>query len=184
MPNPMNALVGFRNNVSGVLSPSAEQRRKAMEEVWSMARTTAAARSGNVLKANTAEAGERVVNNELDRDAFLTLLVEQMQYQDPMNPVSNEDMIAQLAQFSSLEQMSNLNDSFEAFSGNFENVAAALTQNNLVSASTLLGRTVTGTAEDGTSVTGAVSRVFAADGGVFLEVNEQRIPVQNLTEVV
>ncbi|MCP4568301.1 MAG: flagellar biosynthesis protein FlgD [FCB group bacterium] len=50
-------------------------------------------------------------SKELDREAFLQLLVTQLQYQDPLEPAKNEDFIAQLAQFSSLEQMENMNSS-------------------------------------------------------------------------
>ena len=49
-------------------------------------------------------------SQELGKDAFMQLLVSQMQNQDPINPQSNEDFIAQLAQFSSLEQMQEVND--------------------------------------------------------------------------
>lgn len=51
-----------------------------------------------------------VNNNDLDREAFLRLLVTQLQHQDPLNPMENHEFIAQLAQFSSLEQMQNLNN--------------------------------------------------------------------------
>ncbi|MDD3172558.1 MAG: flagellar hook capping FlgD N-terminal domain-containing protein [Herbinix sp.] len=46
--------------------------------------------------------------NSLDKDAFLQLLVTQMKYQDPLNPSSNTEYVAQLATFSQLEQMQNL----------------------------------------------------------------------------
>ena len=57
----------------------------------------------------------RVVNersNELDRNAFLNLLMTQLRHQDPLNPMDDRDFIAQLAQFSSLEQMQSLNSTF------------------------------------------------------------------------
>ena len=57
--------------------------------------------------------------SELGKDAFLQLLVAQMKYQDPLNPTSDTEYIAQLAQFSQLEQMQNLaatNENSQMFS--------------------------------------------------------------------
>lgn len=51
--------------------------------------------------------------NDLDKDAFLRLLTTQLANQDPLNPMEDREFIAQLAQFSSLEQMQNLNKSIE-----------------------------------------------------------------------
>ncbi|MCQ4921791.1 hypothetical protein NE686_01720 [Tissierella carlieri] len=56
-------------------------------------------------------------NNDLDKDAFLRLLTTQLANQDPLNPMEDREFIAQLAQFSSLEQMQNLN---KTFSDNFK----------------------------------------------------------------
>ncbi|KUJ95572.1 MAG: flagellar basal-body rod modification protein FlgD [Desulfonauticus sp.] len=47
-------------------------------------------------------------NSALDKDAFLRLLVTQLENQDPLNPMDDKEFIAQLAQFSSLEQMNNI----------------------------------------------------------------------------
>ena len=55
----------------------------------------------------------RVPNNDLDRHAFLQLLMTQLQNQCPMNPMDDMDFAAQMAQFSALEQMMNLNTTFE-----------------------------------------------------------------------
>lgn len=55
---------------------------------------------------NTSE--NTVGTTALGKDAFLKLLVTQMQYQDPLNPSSDTEWIAQMAQFSSLEAMQNM----------------------------------------------------------------------------
>lgn len=59
--------------------------------------------------SNTAQNSK---SNNLDKDAFLKLLVTQLQNQDPLSPMEDREFIAQMAQFSSLEQMQNLNDTF------------------------------------------------------------------------
>ena len=56
----------------------------------------------------------------LGRDAFLTMLIAQMEHQDPLNPMDGTDFSAQLAQFSSLEQLFNLNDTLEGLATSME----------------------------------------------------------------
>lgn len=52
-------------------------------------------------------------NDYLGKDAFLKLMLTQLQYQDPLDPMDNKDSIAQMAQFSALEQMQNLNNNMQ-----------------------------------------------------------------------
>lgn len=56
----------------------------------------------------TAEVEKANAKSSLDKDAFLTLLVTQMKYQDPLEPQDNSQMVSQLATFSSLEEMQNM----------------------------------------------------------------------------
>ena len=69
------------------------------------------------LIPNSSEAvtpgGNTPPKKELGRDSFLRLLVTQLQNQDPLNPMASAEFTAQLAQFSSLEQLFNINDSLE-----------------------------------------------------------------------
>ncbi len=53
-------------------------------------------------------------NNQLDKDAFLKLMLTQMKYQDPTNPMQSHEMAAQLAQFTSLEQLNNIHMTLES----------------------------------------------------------------------
>ncbi len=57
----------------------------------------------------------RKVNSDLGKDAFLKLLTTQLTHQDPLNPTDDKEFLSQMASFSSLEQMQNLNKSFEGF---------------------------------------------------------------------
>jgi len=57
---------------------------------------------------------QREKKNSLDKDAFFKLMLTQMKNQDPMNPMESHEMAAQLAQFTSLEQMFNVNANLEA----------------------------------------------------------------------
>ena len=116
----------------------------------------------------------------LDRDAFMQLLIAQMQNQDPTEPTSNEQFIAQLAQFSSLEEMQTVNENLVAM--------AALDQGNalmsqLTSASALIGKEVVYTNEFGQDQGGAVDSVRFEEGTVVLQVNGQSVPLSAVLEV-
>ncbi len=63
----------------------------------------------NKNKASSSAATTIKNNSDLDKEAFLKLLVTQLQYQDPLDPMDNTEFVSQMAQFTALEQMQNLN---------------------------------------------------------------------------
>lgn len=62
------------------------------------------------------EKTRKVGNNQLDKDAFMKLMLTQMKYQDPSSPMQSHEMAAQLAQFTSLEQLNNINSTLQGMS--------------------------------------------------------------------
>ena len=61
----------------------------------------------NATAIGTAQAAP-TPKNEMGKDDFLKLLVGQLKHQDPMNPMEDKDFMGQMAQFSQLEQMTNV----------------------------------------------------------------------------
>ena len=109
---------------------------------------------------------------ELGKNDFLQLMVAQLQHQDPLNPLSNEDFLAQLAQFSSLEQMQNLNQSFSSFS----------LSSRLDGAVGLLGSDVGYQAAE-RSGRGQVERIDVVDGEIVLTIGGQSVSFSDVTSV-
>lgn len=110
--------------------------------------------------ANAASAPE-APGGKLGKDEFLKLLVAQMRNQDPMNPSKPEEFASQLAQFSSLEQLVNVN---EALAGQSAADAAMATALNNSSAVSVLGKTVL-TSGDAVDVTGTGKEFITAGVG-------------------
>ena len=59
--------------------------------------------------SSTGSSASTTPSGSLDKNAFLKLLVAQLKHQDPMSPMDGKDLAAQLAQFTSVEQLQNLN---------------------------------------------------------------------------
>lgn len=109
----------------------------------------------------------------LGKDDFLKLLVTELRYQDASRPVDDREMIAQLAQFSTLEQMQNIGSRIEELAG----------AQNATQAASLIGRTVTAVNGDGDEVTGKVTGAEFCGDCVYLTVDDQRILFTNILKI-
>ncbi len=83
--------------------------------------------------------GKNKKSNEVNKDMFLKLLITQMQNQDPLNPMEDREFIAQMAQFTSLEQMQNLNDTLKNTQLSVMDHITQMNNNMVKSQSTIAG---------------------------------------------
>jgi flagellar basal-body rod modification protein FlgD len=117
------------------------------------------------------EIGE--AGGQLGKDEFLKLLVSQMQNQDPLNPMDSKETIAQLAQFSSLEQMQNMTSQI-----------VDLRKENAVSAAVALtGQAVSLELKSGASTYGVVDHVLWDDDQVKLSINGTVYPASDVVSI-
>src|SRR5581483_5616912 len=118
-----------------------------------------------------------VVNNSpqatLGKDDFLKLLVTQLQNQDPTSPTDSSAFMSQLAQFSSLEQETNISQSVDTLS-----TTEAVTQGV-----DLIGKPVTYTGTDGKTATGTVDGVAVSADGVTFDVGGVTVQPSDITNV-
>ena len=122
--------------------------------------------------------------SQLDRDAFLKLLIVQLRNQDPLKPVDDKEFIAQLAQFSSLEQMQNVNKNLELLN---QAQATSTFQQGVA----LIGKTIEAIHPDGeydeasgtNILTGKVDGVDFRSGQPVLKVGDKLVPLANVLGV-
>ncbi len=126
--------------------------------------------------AVTLSSSER--SDALGRDDFLKMLVAQLENQDPLNPQDSTEFTAQLAQFSSLEQLIAMRESIEAMTGS---QASGQATTQALTAAGLIGREVLVESDAFELVSGvpplAVELESAADGATFTVRNASGVPV-------
>lgn len=139
--------------------------------------------SSEQLVASTREAelvnkrihhGKDVKMGGLDKDAFLKLLTTQLRHQDPTRPMEDREFIAQMAQFSTLEQMTNMN----------KEIVGMVRSARSAEAFSLLGKHVDSyNAESNRRVSGVVSAIQFANNEHVLVVGNDRIGLADIHAV-
>lgn len=121
--------------------------------------------------SNTSPSAEKKSSSSsLDKEAFLQLLVAQMKYQDPLEPTSNTEYVSQLATFSSLEEMQNMNSTMEG-----------------LQASNLIGKQVIMRVAGSGGVSyqsGTVELVIRENGKTYLQVDGVPYSISDLDSII
>jgi flagellar basal-body rod modification protein FlgD len=108
------------------------------------------------------------------KNEFLQMLMTQLKNQDPTDPVDDTAMLGEEAQFSTLEQMQNINS----------NLVSMMAMQNVSQAVNLVGKTVTGTDSTGASTTGIVSSLVFSSGSPELKLADGSIiTLANVTAI-
>ncbi len=113
---------------------------------------------------------------QMGKDTFLKLLVAQMKYQDPANPASSSEFMAQTATFTQVEKLEEI----------AAQNAAMLVLQEASTAGAMVGRSATYTDTDGSPVTGKITAVRLAqkDHEAVAVIGGKEIPVGRITELV
>lgn len=104
-----------------------------------------------------------------DQDTFLKLLVAQMKYQDPSKPADSTQFLAQTAQFTQVEKLGQIADMLSA--------------QQLIGASSLVGRTITYLGPDGADETGVVTAAKLGGSEPTLKVGNTDVQLSTVKEV-
>ncbi|MGO8674469.1 MAG: flagellar hook capping FlgD N-terminal domain-containing protein [Limisphaerales bacterium] len=112
--------------------------------------------SSGLNSSTESDSSAQLPEQTLNQSDFLQLLVTQLSSQDPMNPVSDAEFIGQMAQFSTLQETQNMQESVAG-----------------LQASNLLGQTIQVQNSQGQTDTGAVSSILFESGSPELIVNSQ-----------
>lgn len=124
-------------------------------------------------KSNVVKASSK--STELGKDQFLSLLVAQLQNQDPLSPMDNTQYIAQMAQFSSVEQLINMKEEI------------SLLRLNIGTASSLIGKHVTWNEFDSAGKvvqrSGVVDSIISQDGHLYVQVDGEKIGMDFIGQI-
>lgn len=137
--------------------------------------------SSVIMSATNPESSagvDQFKDSSLGKDAFFDLLITQLRNQDPLKPMEDKEFIAQMAQFSSLEQMQNMNENMEQF----------LQMQTLTRGAALIGKQVEVVEDQGEGqniISGEVTRIGYEDKEIFayLDGGENKVNVNDISSI-
>lgn len=138
---------------------------------------------------NTSNSSTQTTSSTSDKDMFLNLMLQQMKNQDPTQPMENQEWLSQLAQYSSLEQMTQMNEGLSALAGTMQALVAGVAQGSTITQTlSLIGKEVDIIADPENPdeiITGTVTEATFDNGEGMIKVNGKYYSiayVQNIRE--
>ena len=125
-------------------------------------------------------------SSSLDKDAFLKLLVTQLKYQDPSKPMDDTQFISQMAQFSSLEQMQQMNAGFTTMAQTSSSGFDSMTKSSSTTQSlSLIGKKIDYIDPNDSTKTlsGTVDKVTFSSGVPSLEIGNTKVDMSTVMNV-
>jgi flagellar basal-body rod modification protein FlgD len=135
--------------------------------------STSSISSASSAASQQSQAASTDALSSVSMNDFLNLLVTELQNQDPLNPMDDTQILQQVGQIKEIESNQRLSDTLTSMQ----------TQQDLVAASTMLQKTITGLTDSGETVTGQVDKVTVDSSGVKVCVGTNNISLANISEV-
>lgn len=129
----------------------------------------------------SAQIAKTGAESTLGKDAFLKILVTQMKNQNPLEPLKDTEFIGQMAQFSSLEQLTNLNTTMKTFVGG-QGSSSLVDHANLIGTKVFWERNVNGQPESGEGIVKAIS-MKNGELTVELEGDGSKLPINTIQRI-
>ncbi|TDX51928.1 flagellar hook assembly protein FlgD [Orenia marismortui] len=135
---------------------------------------------------NSGNATTKTNKNELTTDDFLSLLVTELQYQDPTEPMENSQMMSQMTEYTSLQQSDQLTKTIENLN---TSISSLINYQQFSQAGQLIGKEVTveqtnSESEEVETITGKIEKVDLSDGNINVVIDGESYSVANIQEIL
>ncbi len=160
-------------NLANITTPSTSTTTNTTNNSTTSTNST---NSTTTTGTSSSSSVTTATNDALGKDAFLKLLIAELSNQDPLNPMEDREFISQMATFSSLEQMQNMN-----------NTLTSMSEANKFNAVQYIGKAIAFTTGEGTAATQKVAIVnhvwFDPKEGTILDTTEGEVNLEKVEGV-
>lgn len=116
---------------------------------------------------------ENTATGAVQSDEFMLLLLTELRNQNPLEPMQDKDLMAQITQINSLQELQKINTNLES----------ANRSNQLTEAASLIGKVVKVAQDDDSTLTGVVTGVSMVNDQIMLWMNDQTVPLASLITI-